>query len=365
MKPLGIGLIGCGVISGIYLQRCRTFPQIEMRAVSDLSPEAAKARGEEFDVPAVTPEQLLQREDVDIVLNLTVPAVHVEVGLAAIAAGKHVYSEKPFGSTVAEAQTLMDAASAAGLRVGCAPDTFLGGAHQSARDILDRGQIGQPLAGTATLMLAGHERWHPNPDFYYSHPGGGPVLDMAPYYVSTMVNCLGPVRRVSALGSRSRDSRVIATGPRAGQSVPVEVLTHVAGVMEFVSGALVQIVSSFDVLGHRHTPLEIYGTEGSMTIPDPNGYIGEVELFNDGEWQAQPVNHAYGDDNYRGIGLADMAEAIVTGRPHRASGEFALHVQDIMESLISSAEQGVAVELTTRCDRPAALKPGGSVGDLG
>lgn len=364
MATTGIGLIGCGVISGIYLQRCETFPQIEMRAVSDLAPEAAKARGDEFGLPAVTPEELLQREDVDIVLNLTIPAAHVEVGLAAVAAGKHVYSEKPFGSSVAEAQKLMAAAEAAGVRLGCAPDTFMGGSHQLARQLLDDGCIGRPVAGTATLMLAGHERWHPNPDFYYSHPGGGPVMDMSPYYISDLVNCIGPVRRVSAFGSKSRESREIETGPRAGESVPVEVLTHVAGVMEFESGAVVQIVSSFDVKGHRHTPLEIYGTDGSMTIPDPNRFDGTVELYVGGEWVPQPLAHAHGDDNYRGIGLADMADAISTGRDHRANAQFALHVQDIMESLILSAETGQTVLLSTRCERPAALPTGGALGEF-
>ncbi|MGR3662386.1 MAG: Gfo/Idh/MocA family protein [Paracoccaceae bacterium] len=364
IKPLGIGLIGCGVISEIYLKRCQTFPQIEMRAVSDLMPAAAKAKAEANDVPAVTPEELLQRDDIDIVLNLTVPAAHVEIGLASIAAGKHVYSEKPFGSSVAEATKLIVAAKAAGLRVGCAPDTFLGGSHQAARAILDSGKIGHPVAGTATLMLAGHERWHPNPDFYYSLPGGGPVMDMAPYYLSTMINFLGPVKRVSAMGARPQDDRVIATGPRAGERVPVQVLTHVAGVMEFDSGAIVQIVTSFDVKGHRHSPLEIYGSEGSMIIPDPNRYGGDVELLEDGEWVAQPLDHAHGDDDYRGIGLADMAEAIVQGRPHRASGEFALHVQEVIEALIGSAESGDRVDLVTRCERPAPIAAGGALGVL-
>lgn len=363
-KPLGIGLIGCGIISEIYLKRCRTFPQLELRAVADIMPAAAQAKAEAYDVAAMTPEELLARDDVDIVLNLTVPAVHVEVGLAAIAAGKHVYSEKPFGSSVAEAKKLMDAAAAAGLRVGCAPDTFLGGSHQAARAILDGGAIGHPVAGTATLMLAGHERWHPNPDFYYSQPGGGPVMDMAPYYLSTMINFLGSVKRVSAMGAQPQKTRVIATGPRAGESVPVEVLTHVAGVMEFENGAIVQIVSSFDVIGHRHTPLEIYGSEGSMIIPDPNRYDGVIEVLKDGEWSEQPVGHAHGDDDYRGIGLADMAEAIVEGRPHRASGEFALHVQEVIEALIGSAESGTRVDIDSRCERPAPIAAGGALGDL-
>jgi predicted dehydrogenase len=362
MCPLGVGVVGCGVISEIYLKNAALFPQIEVRGVADLVPEAAAARAEAFDVEAMTPEQLLARDDVDIVLNLTIPAAHAEVGHAAIAAGKHVYLEKPLAGSLADAKAMTEAADAAGLRIGCAPDTFLGGGHQTARALVDAGRIGTPSAGTAVLMLAGHERWHPNPDFYYK-PGGGPLLDMGPYYITAMVNLLGPVARVSALASRGRDTRTIATGPRAGQTVPVEVQTHVAGVMEFASGALVQIATSFEVRAHRHTPLELYGPEGSLLIPDPNRFDGTVELF-ETEWTAQPMRHAHGDGNYRGLGLADMAAAIVEDRPHRASGALALHVLEIMEALLASAEGGRAVEITSTCERPAPLAAGGRTGEI-
>ena len=235
MTALGVGVVGCGVISEIYLKNSALFPQIEVRAVADVIPEAAAARASAFGVDATTPDQLLARDDIDIVLNLTIPAAHAEVGQNALAAGKHVYSEKPLAGSLEDARALAAAADAAGLRIGCAPDTFLGGAHQTARALVDAGRIGTPSAGTAILMLAGHERWHPNPDFYYQ-PGGGPLLDMGPYYITAMVNLLGPVARVSALASRGSDTRTIATGPRAGQTVPVEVATHVAGVMEFEFG---------------------------------------------------------------------------------------------------------------------------------
>ncbi len=361
--PLGVGLIGCGVISDIYLQRCtRTFRQVEMRAVADLNPTAAHERAAAYGLPAVTPQQLLARDDIDIVLNLTVPAAHVPVGLAAIAAGKHVYSEKPLGVSVAEARTLIEAADSAGLRVGCAPDTFLGGSHQNGRKLVDDGAIGCPVAGTATLMLPGHELWHPNPDFYYSHPGGGPAMDMGPYYITALVNLLGPVARVSALASRSGVARTIATGPRAGQTVPVEVSTHIAGAMQFASGAIVQIVTSFDVPGHRHSHLELYGTEGSLVIPDPNRFDGVVESLSGSDWIRQPVTHAHADGNYRGIGLADMAQAIAEGRPHRASGTLALHVLEVIEALDRSACSGAAITLETTCARPAAILPGGATG---
>ena len=363
MTALGVGVVGCGVISEIYLSNAALFPQIELRAVADLSPEAARAKAEAHGVPAMTPAELMARDDIDIVLNLTIPAAHVEVGLAALEAGKHVYSEKPLAGSTADARRLVEAAEERSLRIGCAPDTFLGGAHQSARALLDSGRIGTPTAGTATLMLAGHERWHPNPDFYYAGPGAGPLFDMGPYYITAMVALLGPVRRVSALAARGRDRRMIATGPRAGQSVPVETPTHVTGMLEFADGALVQIVTSFDVKAHGHAPLELYGTEGSLVIPDPNRFDGTVRLYGE-DWQDQPTTHAHGDGNYRGLGLAEMATAIQAGTPHRASGALALHVLDVIETLLASAESGRAIALKTTCERPAAMRPGGTIGDI-
>jgi predicted dehydrogenase len=357
MIPLGIGVIGCGVISEIYLKNARLFPQIELRAVADRLPEAAAARAEAFGVDAMTPDALMARDDIDIVLNLTIPAAHAEVGQAALAAGKHVYSEKPLASTLAEARALKAAADAARLRIGCAPDTFLGGAHQTARALVDAGRIGKPVAGTATLMLPGHEAWHPNPNFYYQ-PGGGPLFDMGPYYITAMLNLLGPVGRVTAFASRGRHARTIAKGPRAGATVPVNVATHIAGVMEFACGALVEIATSFDVRAHRHTPLELYGTEGSLLVTDPNRFDGTVELF-ETEWRRQPIRHAHGDGNYRGLGLADMAAAIAEGRPHRASAELAVHALEVMEALLHSVETGAAVPIRSTCERPAPLAPGG------
>ncbi|WP_172328168.1 Gfo/Idh/MocA family protein [Mangrovicoccus sp. HB161399] len=363
MTPLGIGVIGCGVISDIYMKNCAVFPQIRLAAVADLNIEAAAAKGAEYGVPAVTVAELLAREDVDIVLNLTIPKAHVEVGLMALEVGKHVYAEKPLAGSVADGRRLVEAAAARGLRLGSAPDTFLGGAHQTARALVDTGRIGRPTAGTATMMVAGHERWHPNPDFYYAGEGAGPLMDMGPYYVTAMVNLLGPVSRVTGMAAKGRDRRIIATGPRAGQEIPVATPTHVTGVMEFASGALVQIVTSFDVKAHRHTPLELYGTEGAMLIPDPNRFDGEVMLYGE-DWQAQPMRHAHGDGNYRGLGLADMAGAIAAGRDHRASGQLALHVLDVMESLLRSAASDRAETLSTTCDRPAPLPAGTGTGRI-
>lgn len=353
---LGVGVIGCGVISGIYMQRISdSFDNVELRGAADLDPAAAAARAAEYGTKAMSVDELLASPEIDIVLNLTVPKAHVEVGLAALGAGKHVYSEKPLGVDLAEARRLTEAAAKAGLRIGCAPDTFLGGAHQTARRLLDDGRIGRPLAGTAMLMLPGHEAWHPNPDFYYQRPGGGPALDMGPYYVTQMVNLLGPVARVSGFASKLREERVIGSGPREGQTVPVLTPTHIAGALEFAGGAVVQACFSFDVRGHRHNPLELYGAEGSMTIPDPNYFGGDVELLEGEDWVAQALTHDRADDNYRGLGLSDMAAAIIENRPHRASGDLALHVLEVLEGLETAATRGAVIEMTTTCARPEPM----------
>ncbi len=358
MSGLGLGIIGCGVISEIYLKNARLFPQLDLRAVADLNADAAGAKAAAHGTTALTPEALLARDDIDIVLNLTVPAAHLSVGLAALQAGKHVFSEKPLAVSLDDGKRLAEAADKRGLRIGCAPDTFLGASHQTSRAVLDAGRIGQPVAGTAMMMVAGHERWHPNPDFYYAGPGAGPLYDMGPYYITAMVNLLGPVRAVSGMASRLRASRTIASGPRAGESIPVDARTHVAGVMEFANGALIQIATSFDVPAHGHTPLELYGTTASMKIPDPNRFDGQVMLSGPDGWQAVPSDHDFGGDNHRALGLADMADAILTGRAHRAGGDLALHVLDVIASLLQAADTGRTVTLTSTCARPEPMHAG-------
>lgn len=290
-----------------------------------------------------------------IVVNLTIPKAHVEVGLQAVAVGKHVHSEKPLGISVAEARRLIDAARAKGVRVGCAPDTFLGGAHQTCRKLIDEGAIGRPIAGAAFFMCPGHERWHPNPAFYYL-AGGGPILDMAPYYVTDLVHLLGPVRKVAALASRMRGERVVTSEPLKGTRIPVEVATHVAGTMEFVSGAVVTMVMSFDVPPHRHSPIEICGTDGSMVVPDPNWFDGQIELATASEdWHPAPIQHGHAEHNLRIMGVADMAHAVRSGRPHRASGDLAFHVLEVMEAFQRSSDSGTHIEIATRPERPAMM----------
>ena len=355
MNKVGIGVIGGGVISSAYLTAARGFPILDMRAVADMNPPAAEARAKEFGLKAMSVENLLADPRIEVVLNLTVPKAHVAVGLLALDAGKHVYSEKPLGVAFKDGKKLIERAARKKLRVGCAPDTFLGGAHQTCRKLIDSGKIGTPVGGTAYFMCPGHERWHPAPDFYYQ-AGGGPVLDMAPYYVTDLVNLLGPVARVAAMTSMPKTRRTITSKPRSGESIPVEVATHAAGTLEFISGALIQMSMSFDVPAHRHLPIEIYGTKGSLVVPDPNRFGGEIEFAAEKDkWIPLKTDMPYADGNYRSIGLADMAHSIRSNRPHRASGALALHVLEVMEAFDRSAKSGRAIAITTRPERPAPL----------
>jgi predicted dehydrogenase len=355
MHKVGIGIIGCGNISGAYLKAMASFPILDIRGLADLNREMAEAKAAEFSLQARSIDELLADPEIEIIVNLTIPKAHVAVGLQALAAGKHTYSEKPLGVTFAEGKRLAETARSAGLRIGAAPDTFLGGGHQTARALIDAGVIGQPVGGTATFACPGHERWHPNPAFYYE-AGGGPMLDMGPYYITDLVNLLGPVARVAGFAVAPRAERIITSEPRKGERIPVQVATHVAGVMAFANGALVQITTSFDVAGHKHVPLEIYGTEGTLIVPDPNRFGGTVEyLKKGGEFAAQDTTAPYADGNYRSIGIADLAHALRSNRPHRANGDLALHVLEVMEAFQTASDSGRTVEITTLTDRPAPL----------
>lgn len=352
----GIGLIGCGNISSAYLAAAPTFDNLDIRGVADLDPDAARARAEEFGVTALSVDDLLARDDISIIVNLTTPQAHVPVGIRVLEAGKHVYSEKPLAVTVEDGRALVDRGKALGLRVGCAPDTFLGGGHQTCRNMVDAGDIGEPIAGTAYFMCPGHERWHPNPAFYYHH-GGGPMMDMGPYYITDLVNLLGPVAAVTGAVATPRKTRPILSEPLRGQQIEVEVPTHVSGTLEFAIGALVQISMSFDVVAHRHHHIELYGTEGSLLVPDPNQFGGTIEVNRDGkQWTSVEPDMPYHDGNHRIIGVADMAHAIAAGRPHRASGELALHVLEVMTAFERSSRAGQSVSIETRPERPAALR---------
>lgn len=356
MKPVGIGIVGLGNISSAYLKAAAGFEALNIVAVADLNAEAAQARADEFGLRAVPLDEIFEMPEVEVILNLTIPRAHVEVGLRALAAGKHVYGEKPLGITFEEGKRLIDAADAAGLRVGSAPDTFLGGGHQTARALVDAGAIGMPVGGSATFACPGHERWHPAPAFYYDI-GGGPMLDMGPYYITDLVNLLGPVARVTGFTSTPRPTRTITSEPLNGTEIEVKIPTHVTGLMQFVSGAAVQITMSFDVEDHRQGPIELWGTGGSLAVPDPNRFGGTPELLKTkgGEWEAQEVTLPHADGNYRSLGLADMAQAIREDRPHRASGALALHVLEVMEGIGRAGAEGRVIEMTTTVERPAPL----------
>ena len=357
-QPLRVGMVGVGAISGQYLstfERLATVRPdvVRLVAVADLDTARAEAAAAEQGVRALTVDELTTDPDVDLVLNLTIPAAHAEVALKAIAAGKHVYGEKPLAATLADARTVLDAARAAGVRVGCAPDTVLGTGVQTARAAIDGGAIGEPVAATATMMTPGHERWHPNPDFYYQ-PGGGPLLDMGPYYVTTLVTLLGPVVSVVGAASHTRDTRVIGSGPRAGEVIPVDVDTHVTGVLRHASGALSTLVMSFDAVATRASEIEVHGQTGSLVVPDPNRFDGDVRLHElGGDWKTLPPSAGYRDAG-RGYGVADLA-ATPPDVPVRASGDVAYHVLDIMTALLTAAGSGGTVAVESTVERPAAV----------
>jgi predicted dehydrogenase len=355
-KTIRIGMVGAGNISGQYLKVIERLPILELVAVADLDTERANAVAETYGAEVRTVEDLVASDDVDIVLNLTIPAAHAEVALQAIAAGKSVYGEKPLAATFEDGRKIIEAAEAAGVRVGSAPDTVLGTGTQTARKAVDDGMIGSPIAATATMVTPGHERWHPNPDFYYQ-PGGGPVLDMGPYYVSSLITILGPVRRVIAAGSHTRPTRTIGSGARQGESIDVAVDTHVTGVLEHESGVLSTLVMSFDAAASKASNIEVHGTEGSLIVPDPNRFDGDVSVHPvGGEWTVLPVSAGYRDAG-RGYGIADLA-ATPADQPIRASGDVALHALDVMLSFLQSASEGAAVETRTTCERPAAVPLG-------
>jgi predicted dehydrogenase len=365
-----IGILGCGVISGIYIETIRKFAALDLVAVADARPDAARYRADQYGVPrALTPDELLASPDVALVVNLTPNRLHAQVGSQIVEAGKHLYGEKPLTVHRAEAQQLLARAAEKGLRVGGAPDTFLGGAWQTARKAVDDGLIGQPFAAMACLHwrgASGNESSAPRPSSATRTPAPGSVsffsteafkygvtvpFDMGPYYLHALVNLLGPA---SAVSSATR--KVFDEATRFGGTMKVESPTHVAGLLEFASGAVAQVLFSSDVYATGLPHLELYGTEGSLRLPDPNNFPGTVLLRRpeSRDLVELPCQHGYNQDS-RGVGVADMAAAIARGRPHRAAGEMAAHVVDIVNALHESADQGRRVDLTTTCPQPAPL----------
>jgi len=345
--------VGCGNISGIYFKNLGEFAETEIVACADLDLSRAMEAAAKNGIPkALDPESLLNDPEVDLVLNLTVPKAHGSVALAAVNAGKHVYNEKPLTIERSDAKALLERAEAKGVRVGCAPDTFLGGAHQTCRAIIDEGMIGEPVACHAFMLCHGHESWHPSPEFYYEI-GGGPMLDMGPYYLTALINLMGSIRRVTGSTRITFPSRTITSQPKAGKVIEVEAPTHYAGIMDFASGAVGEITTSFDIWSHKLPLISIYGTEGSMIVPDPNGFGGEVfvRTRQSSDWELVPNRFGF-TENARGVGVRDIALAIAEGRPHRASGALAYHVLDAMHGFDDASKQGTHIELTSGVARP-------------
>ncbi len=369
-KIYGVGIMGAGVISHSYLRLAPLFRNIEVRAIADIIPERSQSRAEEFRIAAQTPEELLKNSELDVVVNLTPPLVHYQVTNDVLSAGKHAYSEKPFAVSLEDGKALRDKAKARNLRIGSAPDTFLGGAHQQARALIDSGKVGRIASGTMHVLSRGMEHWHPNPDFFFQ-PGGGPILDVGPYYVTDLINLVGPVKRVTAFSGMARQEReVTADGPFKGSFIKVGTPTTIHAVLEFHNGAIVTLGASWDVHSHGHHNIELYGTEGSVFVPDPNFFNGDVVVADHtgAKEKLAPWNHPLGvanqgldtpnpRANYRNAGLAEMMDAIEAGRKARCDVDVALHAVDIMTSILKSGETGQVIALTTSCERPAPFGP--------
>ena len=354
-----VGVIGCGAISGAYLGMAKNFPVVEIAACADINPDAARAKATEFAVPRVLGvDELLRDPSIEIVLNLTVPKAHVPIALRAVEAGKHTYAEKPLGVKREEGRQLLEAAGRRNVRVGCAPDTFMGAGLQTARKLIDDGAIGRPVAFTAFMLCPGHESWHPSPEFYYE-VGGGPMFDMGPYYLTALLNLLGPVKRIGGAASIAIPQRTITSEAKRGKVIQVETPDHVAGTIEFENGAVGTIMTSFATRFGTYDgnqPITIYGTDGTLRVPDPNQFDGLVHLRRAGDEDWREVPHAFVTGYGRSVGLADLAYALRSGRPHRASGEQAFAVLDLMQGLLDSSAQGVMLSPTTRYDRPAPMR---------
>jgi predicted dehydrogenase len=351
--PVGVALVGAGVISSQYLTALSRFPDVRVLAVADLDVERARAAAQEFGVPAAGDVgSVLAIPEVEIVVNLTIPAAHAEVAATALAAGKHVYGEKPLALAPSDGAKILADARARGLRVGSAPDTFLGAGLQSAARAVAAGAIGEPVSVTAVTQGPGPESWHPSPEFLFQY-GAGPLFDIGPYYLTALVALFGPVTRVAATARQARAQRVIGSGPKAGTSFAVEVPTHVHALLDFASGPSASATFSFDSAVPRRM-VEITGTEGTLSLPDPNTFGGplQVQSLGEQEWRELPVT---GSTAGRGMGVLDMARAIRTGADHRASGDLAQHVLELMATVTDAADQHAFLGLESRPPAVAVL----------
>ena len=355
----GVGIIGCGNIAGVYAAKLSALPFVDLVACADMLPDRAVDLAEKHGIPKVLePDALIADDEVEVVVNLTIPAAHYPVSRRVVDSGKSVFSEKPLPLTLEEGLELGRAAKEKGIRVGCAPDTFLGAGLQTCRKLIDDGAIGEPVAANGFMLLPGPESWHPGPAIFYQR-GAGPLFDMGPYYLTALVHLLGPVRRATGAARITHAQREIGSEPLRGQMMDVEVPTHVSAVLDFASGPVASLTTSFDVQTSRPRNIEIYGTEGTLSVPDPNTFGGPVTIRRRGEreWAEVPLTHGNAEQS-RGIGLADMIRGVQEKRPHRASFELSSHVLDLMESIVTAADEGRHALLRTTCERPTLLPPG-------
>ena len=362
MKKAKIGVIGCGNISSIYLKNLtQVFDVAEVVACADLILERAQAKAQEFNIPeACSVKELLNNPAIEIVVNLTIPEAHADVAMQVLEAGKNVYNEKPLTIQREDAQKMLTMAKEKRLLVGSAPDTFLGGGLQTCIKLIDDGWIGKPVAATAFMTCHGHESWHPAPEFYYK-VGGGPMFDMGPYYLTALIALMGPVRRVTGSAQTTFSERTITSEPKFGTKIEVEVPTHVAGTLDFENGAVGTMITSFDIWHSQLPFIEIYGSEGTLSVPNPNTFRGPIFVRRQGarEWMEIPLTHGF-SENSRGLGVADMAQALSNDRQHRANGDMAYHVLDIMHGFHDASKNGKHYELASTCIRPEPM-PLGSI----
>jgi Predicted dehydrogenases and related proteins len=353
---VNVGVIGCGVVSDDYFSTLSQFPLLDVIACADLNRVRAEAKAAIYHIPRVcSPAELLADPDIELVVNLTTPSVHAEIGMAAVQAGKSLYTEKPLTVYREEARHLLDLADVQGVLVGCAPDTFLGAPLQTCRKLIDEGRIGQPIAVNANMLTHGPENWHPEPAFYYQ-PGGGPMFDMGPYYLTALVHLLGPVRRVAGMVKKTYPERIITGRLHHGTKIEVAIPTHISGLLNFASGVIGTLTTSFDVWASEIPAIEIYGTEGTLSIPNPSFFVGPIRLKRAGErtWETVPLlSHLYRDG--RGLGIVDLAQALRADCSPRVSGKLAYHVLDIMHAFHDAAQSGEAIDLESSCDCPAPL----------
>jgi predicted dehydrogenase len=356
MSKVKVGIVGCGNISHVYFTNLKKYPEVDLVAAADLDLARAQQRAEEFGLEkAYTVDQLMADPEIEIVVNLTIPIAHAAVCLQALEAGKHVYVEKPIVVTREEGKQVLALAAEKGLRVASAPETFLGGGIQTCRKLIDDGAIGKPISAAGFMLCGGHENWHPDPEFYYQI-GGGPMFDMGPYYLTAFVTLLGPIRRVTGSAVISYPERTITSEKKRGNKIKVETPTHLAGVLDFESGAVGTLITSFDTMAGTSLPnIEIHGSAGTLLVPDPNGFGGTVKLRRaGGEWEEIELTHGYTDNN-RGIGVADMARAIKEGGQHRANGAMAYHVLEVMHGIHDASRDGKHYTMESTCERPEPM----------